>query len=572
MLSPLQLQPRDLGIRGQPPKSSSDPRTRLAEEDALAALIHMRSSQGNRPPTWLEPVTYQVAPGRGLSIRAMFDGRIHPSVVAIDTSIVLPALTSQQEVVKRNDRLYLVNVVAIVGATQDATLGQVSFLYKDRTNPAQPRLVPTQKENSKRYRAFWLLVLSPNVITPEIFKTNLPKEILAETETARLDGERHLPITSISPDGQQIGSLRIYARDPALVAADYPIVDEFIEVVEVCQVARRQNNTERGFTDGNGGEAPFDVQYTIIPVARPPLRDVGAALQDRMFEVFAGVPGVGTSYARTVQNLTAGLVPGNPGRAGEAAASPNGSPAIGNDARITFTNQAFVENRAAYSVIVQNDGSTSSPVLTVALSGNTPDGTIFSQRPEEHKIYGPNGVEQAALGRFINTGNSITWLGTQNTSIQAGQRAYVVPAVKYPAGSGFSVPFAEVEAVWVNGVPLDVANIRYGEASGPMADLTTYETPAANQTYFAVFGRERGALHYIYEKTVVTSDANGVIVIPTNVNGCFAFVEGFPAASGAINKPVVSCLLHASANPTCASAVSLHSLSRSGSIRPRLAE
>jgi hypothetical protein len=151
-------------------------------------------------------------------------------------------------------------------------------------------------------------------------------------------------------------------------------------------------------------------------------------------------------------------------------------------------------------------------------------------------------VEQAALGRFINSGNSLTWLGTQNTTIQAGQRAYVVPSIKYPAGSGFSVPFAEVEAVWVNGVPLDSGNIRYGEEDGARGDLTAYQAPAVGQNYFAVFGRERAALHYIYEKTVVTADASGAITIPTNAGGCFAFVEGFPAGGGAINKPVVTGL------------------------------
>jgi hypothetical protein len=538
MNSPLRIQPRDVGIKAIPPMNADDPRVRIAEEDSLASQIALRMSQNSRSPHWQTPIVYGVEAERKLSLQGRFFSAIHPEALSLNTTIVLPALSSTQEVTKRNDRVYLVNVCCVVGAEQDAMLGQVSFYYKDYSNPAQPQLRPTQKENSRRYRSLWLIAVTASDLTPQSFIDALPNEILEETETERLDGNKLISVADISESGQQVGGLRLYFRDEAMPIGNYQLVGKFVEVAEICQVVRTQNYVERGLTNGNGGEEPFSIDYSIVPIATPKGQDTEAMILDRLFDLFAGKPGRGSSYSRTVQNLISGLVAGNPGRAGESAASPNGSPAIGDSGRITFTNQRFQEFRGVQIVTVQNDGQSGSPVISIALPGNSPPGTVFSPRPDEHKIYNTQGVEQAALGRFLNTGNALTWIGTPNSSLQAGQQAYIVPAINYPAGSGFSIPFDFVETAWINGVPVSPANIRYGEVN----DIRAYTAPANNENFIVVVGRERAALHYIYQKITVVADASGVARVPNGAKGCFAFVEGVTNNNEPINKPIVTGL------------------------------
>jgi hypothetical protein len=445
--------------------------------------------------------------------------------------------------VRRQDHLYLIVFGAMVGQDHDPALGQIAFSYLDSTGGGVPVLTPTQKENAKRDRAYWLLVLSEEELSIDSFLAKVPLEPIPTNGSARLSGDRLLPITNLTAAGNLLNGLQIYASDPKLVVGAYPLLNrDFIEISEVCQVLRLQNYTERGYTWGRNGEEPLTADLNILPTAamvRPEITE--ADIQSRLLELFEGRPGKGASYSRTVQNLTAGLVAGNPGRAGESAASPNQSVCLPNGDRVTYTNQESLQTTAVQVLMAINDGN-GNAIVTAQLNTNAPAGSHFSEQATDHKIYAANGTEQSSLGQFINLGGtgSLIWIGTQNSSIAPGQECYFQPAIVYPAGSGFSIPFEQAEYVWLDGVPLDALNIRRGQDQ----DLDGYIAPQ-NGNYIAVLGQERSALHYIYKHTSVTSDASGVLRIPATERGCFAYVNGVLNRGDAsdphrIDRPIIT--------------------------------
>ncbi len=532
--SPLQRNPNDFGVHSVPPTRPKDPRVRLAEEDSLQAWMTAWMVHQVKKPEWLSPVSLSFGSDRRLNLSGTYHSSVHPADLEIATAITLPALESLDVVVKKADRLYLVVFGAVVGGEQDPLLSKISFKYLDKTDPLNPVLTPVEKENAKRDRAFWCLVLSPNALTAETFNQSLPQEPIGTGQTARLSGDRYLSILDTTDSGFLVSGLRVFAKDPLLTIATYPILSDFIDVVEIAQIPRIQKYTDRGYTWGFRGEEPLSSTYNLIPIATPRQPDQETRIRSRLYEIFSGTAGKGSGYGRTVQNLTAGLVAGNEGRAGESAASPNDSVCLANGDRISFTNQAFAQSFAVQILTVQNDGS-GNPVVTATLQANSPAGTYFSEKPTDHKIFKADGTEQSALGRFINTGNALTWIGSANASLRTGQQCYVMPEIRYAAGSGFEIPFRAVENVWVGGTPLDAANIRYGELN----DLEAYADPAAGQDYIVVMGRERAALHYILHKISISADSNGVAVVPGTSRGCFALIEGIV---GRIDAPVKSGL------------------------------
>lgn len=539
MTNALQRQDNDLGLHSVAPSSPTDARVRLAEEDSLASLMAAYAASLLRKVEWTTPVTLSVDANRILSFKGSCVSRVYPTPLHVDTTISLPPLESNTSLVRKEDRIYLVVIGAIVGQEHDPELGKINF---QRFDDVQNRtLVPVQKENAKRDRAYWLLVQSSVELAAEDFYSTLPQEPTSPQQPVRLTGDRYLRVSTLSDAGFTIGSgvtLRVYARDPRLVQADYPILKDFVEVLEVGRILRIQNHEDEGYTWGRNGEEPLSNRYNVIHVAGPQASDLESRILHRLTsELFAGIPGRGVAYTRTIRNLTAGVIGGNPGRAGISAAAPNGSVCLANNDRVTFTNQKFLQTVGVQVVTAANDGS-GNAVVTATMNGNAPDDTRFSEKPSDHKIYKADGTEHSAFGRFVNLGGtgSLVWLGTTNSSLRPGQECYVQPGLETPAGSGFSVPFRATERVWINGTPLAPQNVRAGESE----DLDAYESPSGSDSYIVVMCRARAALLYAYKKVTVLTDANGVAVIPATEKGAFAFIEG---VNGRLDSPVVTKLV-----------------------------
>ncbi len=531
MPNPLAKAANDLGVVDQAPANQTDARVPMAEQSALNTEISIGLfRRANTTLGWVQPPVLSVTAPRQINLNGVASLPGSPTALIIATSVVVPVLTSTASVVRQEQILSLVGVTAQVGAEHDPSLN-VTFQYRNPQNTTQ--ILPITKENAKRYRYLWLLVLSPDVLT----KTALLNALTLQ------DGDRRLAISDVSSAGFSSGALQLYTVDPNWVAnRTYTIHPDYIDITPVCKVRRLQNYLDRGYTWGANGEESLSAAYNLPLLAVPTgnALSLQAIAQQRLQSLFAGKPGLGSGLARTVQNLTSGSVAGNPGVPGEAAGALDGSVCLANDQRTSFTNQGTIQRHATQVVIAGNDG-TGRAVVAVSLNSNAPAGTRFSDSAADHKIYASNGLEQSGFGSFTSLGSNaaLTWIAASGSAaITPGSTVYVVPGVISPPGAGFSVPFTAVEKVWRNTAQIAPANVLLGGN-----DLSAYADPANGEEYIVVLGRERMALHYIYKKVVVASDSNGVIAIPSNERGSFAFVQGVsntlePQKGNRLDRPV----------------------------------
>lgn len=517
--------PHDLGIKPIPPRDRNDPRVPTAEEFSLQSEIIVALFKESGRSLWESLPTLTVAPPRTLSCSggiAHLKG--YPVKVELpNASMTLPTLTSSTAIVKETQYLYLFSFAAVVGKDQDAVLGQMEFSYRDIPTDS---IVTVQKENTRRYRAFWAFVLS---------RTPLDKDGLLDITPLNSDGNRYFTVSDKTPTGYSVGTYHVWSLDPNLAENQpYQVLPDSFDLLPLYEIKRYQNYSERGYTYGYNGEKPIEEDINISVSAPISQESLDSHVWRRVVrEVFAGIPGRGSSYGRTVQNLASGPVGGNPGFAGEAASSPNGSVAIANGQRISFTNQEVISRYAARTIQATNDGNGNA--LVIYTLNSPPSGTYFSENAANHQVFASDGTDITSLGRFQNLGGvgALNWIGGPNAAsyLLPGQTCLFCPGIKYPSGSGFSIPFSTTEKVWSNGVELSQANIRLA-----MDDLAAYEMPANSEQFIVILGRERGALYYIYRHVSLTTNTNGTLVIPSTATGKIAFIQG---VSGRIDKPIV---------------------------------
>ncbi len=527
-VNPFTVQNNDLGILTKAPENERDPRVPMAEEFSSWAInLAMMYKDSNHSYGWKELPRFTTQGNQGLVLSGKANVPIYRGdIVLNNATIVIPQLINVSNTILADERLILVAMACEVGATQDPVLGQVSFQYR---NPTNQQIVSIQKENSQRIRCFWGILRATESVLPDQFIQSL---------TLSEDQKRVLTIANTSSSGFAIGSYSFYALDPSWVSTkSYPVIPGSVQFLPIGNLIRRQNITERGYTWGFGGEEGFIVDYLIAPVTRQLQlnTDLDSKIYNRIQEIFSGTPGVGQTYLRTVQNLTAGSSAGVSGRPGESAGSPNGSVNLANSQRIGFTNQSIKSTLAIDVVTAGNDGL-GNAVCTFSLN-TSPSGTRFSDRSTDHKIFNAQGIEISSRGRFSNLGQSgsLIWTAEDNPDIIPGALVYFQPAINYPAGSGFNIPFTAVEKVWLNGFELPPEDLRIAHLN----DLDQYIEPTGSQKKIVVCGVERAAIHYIYSKTVITSNAQGVATIPTLEKGCFAFIQG---VDGRLDAPIVSGL------------------------------
>lgn len=517
----------DWGVIQVAPASETDPRVPMADEFALQTRIEAVNAWKSRlQQGWISVPSVQITPPRTLVLTNGLALVPSHSEYKLDVSgtLEIPALSSPGSVVKRDDFLSLVVVATEFNKDHDPTLGQVTFSYRKPQSGGGFAVETTQKENTRRMRSVWLLVLSPQPLVGTDFIAALPQNT---------SGDKVLGIANKTAQGFSIGDHKIYALDPTLTSGkSYIVYPDSAYALPLFQIRRLQNFLERGYVWGNGGEGNLSKDVHLSDISEPASENKNDELaHQRALQIFAGIPAKGFTYSRTVQNLLAGNVSGNPGRPGEAAASPNGSVCLANDQRIGFTNQQITQKLACLPTTAGSDGS-GNAIVTFPLNSNAPLGTRFSERREDHKVYATDGSDQTPFGTFQNLGatGALTWIADSNSVIKPGNICYFVPGVNFPSGSGFSIPFDRCEAGWANGVSMDSGNIL-----AATDDLSGYRAPTANQDFIAVFGKERASLHYIYKKISVVSNGVGTVTIPLSERGVFAFIEG---VGERVDKPV----------------------------------
>lgn len=530
MPNPLEKKINDIAIKPEAPKSPVSPRVPLAEEFALGFRVVSSLFQLSRPQGWQIQPNLQIV-GDKLKIQGQALLRTYPTEsLTIDTAISIPPLESTTTVVKRDDFLSLIGFIAEVGIAQDPSIG-VSFRYRE---PNTNNIINSPVlENSRRYRAFWILVLSNNQITAEDFLNYTSLES---------NGDRRLAIINKLEQGYLLApNLRAWAQDSNLTdGVAYTLLTDAIEVLPICIIKRVQNYQEDGYIQGYGGEGDI-AQDLVSSVATTSLRQNeldNEIIRRLIHEICRGIPGKGKVIKRVIVNLSAGQASGNPGKSGIAANSLNGSYCIGNDQRIGFTNQKITQNLGVTVVIASNDGSGRARLAT-GLNTNAPLGSIFSADKADHRIYSIDGIEQSALGNFSNLGGSgsLQWIAGENSTIRPGSQAFFVPAIIFPAGSGFSIPFLSCEnGYFSNGAAISPINIRPGISH----DIAAFELPQNGEPFIVITDSARAAIHYFYKLVTVVADANGVVSIPLKEKGCFAFIQNYP---GRIDAPVCKGLV-----------------------------
>lgn len=527
MPSPLDITPSDASLVFKEPASEEDPRVPTAPEMSMAHQISMLFSlQGREKEGWLKYPKITTANQRTLQIA---DGvaylRNHPLYkVPINTEITLPAIPGSG-LSRLEDHLSVVGLVVEVGATQDPVLGQFTFQYLAGQEPALT-IETITKENTRRLRTLWMVVRSASKLNA----SDLEAMLIVEPNG------KYLTVSNVTANGFSVGGLDLYAVDPYWALAKYRVLPAMTAIVPLCRVIRMRDFNDQGYTWGVSSESPMDGRFTIIPAATTVYGDLYESLRNAFSRLISGTPGPGKTYRRTVQNLVAGSVAGNPGREGVTAASPNGSTLLANDQRSLFVNESRVQTLYCQPVLAANDGS-GRPMVSISLATQVPLGTTFSQNKGDHKIWTTSGKEESDLGTWVNLGGSgtLTWIGDNNTSIKPNQTVIIQPGIRYPAGSGMNLPFDEVEMAWINSTLISPENILRGGTT----DIDAYQNPAKGELFMLVTAPERAGILYLYKKVQVTSDVSGIAIAPADDLGCFAFIAG---VAGRIDKPIVTGL------------------------------
>lgn len=516
--------PNDLAILWLGQQSDTDARVPTAEELAAGEVLlrdHTTRTRAALKPAGLLSRPTFTAGGRTVVMPPLSVwSPLHPRInTTVQRNVVLPAFDPGL-VINRYDYLYLLAFSAEVGAAIDSGIN-LQFQWRDEADALQT----ITKENTRRIRDYWAFVWSPEPLSES--------QLLSEIPT--VNGRKTITVSS-STSGAVLGTRRLYTLDPNLLdGASYPLSGAF-ELIDLLRVWRVQRVVQDGYWWGQAGEDGFVNNIHLQPTYRyvgEGWNNWASRARETLWRIMRGEPVADSpGLNRFVQNLVNGQVGANTSAPGVATISPNGSTALANEQRISFTNRALTQTTYAVAVTTTNSGGQA--VATINFAGNSPSGATFAT--SGHKIFNAAGLDISSEGSFTGGGGTgaLTWTESSSANIAPGDTAYLVPAISYPSGSGFPV-CGSIERVFLNSVPLSSANVRE-------TDLSTYQLPANNEDHIVVMARGNAGLRWIYKKFEVTSTAGGVIRIPTTARGLIAWVSGPSAPAGRQDLPVVTGL------------------------------
>ena len=315
------------------------------------------------------------------------------------------------------------------------------------------------------------------------------------------------------------------------IAGTSSIVAQAVELIGGANAAHKfQVKAEGFFADGTDVMGAIATNTTKIATSESKIQtlesktDFGKLEAQGVAQFFQEAQGdVSVTGLRTtsILNLFSATSP-YPGRLGAIAVSPKAGNTLANGQRIGFTNRKMTERRAATNQ--QAILSSGAIKLIYDLATDSPTGTEFSSSFALYKIYLANGQEVSNTGTFALSLNNtrLTWTATSgNSLVLQNTRVWTSLAINYPEGAGIAEVFATFDAAWVSNTAIANANIR-----STANDLKQYEAPANNENLIVFYNRATAGIEYIYRKLTLTSDANGIITIPTTIKGAIAFVEG----------------------------------------------
>jgi hypothetical protein len=536
-VSVVNIKSNDQEIIFFPPQTDTDARVPTAEELGASAHLQTRNlaktAQQVKPAGVLNRPVFGATPTRSITIPAdlKYYAPGHPSLEVLPSSatVQLPALGDNSSSISRYDQVYLVCFAAEVTEDIDPDI-RFQFRWRAQNNSLQTLL----KENTRRHRSFWAIAISQTTITPGSFVANLP---------ALADGSPSITVNSANA-GVSIGAYQLYAKDPNLVnTKTYRVVLDSVVLIPLLRVWRVQNFLQSGFRWGLSGEAEFSADYHLQPnyqYVGPGFADIGARALDTLWRVFQGKPLPNSPTAdRAVWNFVNGQVGGNPSAPGVATPSPNGSTALANTQRITFTNQAIVQKIYCKPVIATAIGPNSR--LVVDFIENSPEGAQFSNLASDHKVFNASGQDVTSQGTFTGLGDTgaLIWEGA-TAAVAVGATAYVVPGIFYPSGSGFP-QHGTLEQVYLNGLALNPANIYQNIYQGG-PDIQSFVIPAGGEEHLIIYNPQRAAIEKIYKKLSIISDGAGVVRLPSTARGLIAFISGANAPILRQDKAVITSL------------------------------
>ena len=535
------IKPNDLEIYWVEPGADggdpeADERVPTAQELRASSRLHQQNLKKSiavgRPPGVRNRPIFAAASNKGIVLPAglLPHAPGHPSLGAIasNTTILLPPLSDTVTQISRYDYVYLLCFGGLVTADIDPDIN-LAFEWANNSGAIQT----LTQENTRRIRSFWAVIVSQGEVSATTVHNALPAR----------NGQKYITGNLATAGAALSGTLQIYALDPNLIdTKEYFVLPDSIDLIDLCRVWRVQNFTQTGYTWNRTGEGDFEVDYHLQPTYRyvgEGWDDWGARSRDTLNRLMRGLPlRRSPTYDRVVTNLINGQIATNLSYPGIPTASPNGSTAIANGQRISFTNQAFVQK--TYGLPVPTIDSGGAAQASVPFQVSSPAGSVFSQNAADHRVFAADGRDVTSDGTLTGLGGNgaLTWTSNSATSVAPGDVVYIQPGIAYPAGSGFAYT-GEIERVFydVGGgsqLQINPANVR--EAA--VGDLDAYAAPASSDQFFVVVGKERAALHYILKKMALTTNSDGVLTAPAGA-GCIAFING---VAGRIDAPVYAGL------------------------------
>lgn len=531
------IKSNDLSVVHVPPQTDTDARVPTAEEMAAGAHLHTgnlrrASAQIQGAGVRNRPV-FGVAPSLGVVIPSglQYYAPGHPSLDSIptDTTIQLPALADAITSISRYDQVYLVCFAAEVTEDIDVDI-RFQFKWRNQANALQT----LNKENTRRYRSFWAIAVSQTVITAGAFVSNLP---------TLPDGSPSITVNQANA-GVAVGGYRLYAKDPNLVnTKTYKVIADTVVLLPLLRVWRVQNFPQQGFLWGLNGEQDFLQNFHLQPNYRwigPGHQDIQSRAHETLWRILQGLPILNAPTSdRAVWNFVNGQVGGNPTAPGLATPSLNGSTALANTQRITFSNQRIVQRIYCKPSIGVASGPNTR--LVVDFIESSPEGALFSPNAADHKVFNAAGQDVTNAGTFTGLGDTgaLIWEGP-TSSVAVGATAYVVPGIVYPSGSGFP-QHGTLERVYLNGVALNNANIVQPN------DITVFTAPAGSDQHIVIYNPRRAAIEKIYRRITIVADGSGIVRLPNTARGLIAFISGANAPVLRQDRAVITGL---SANQT----------------------
>jgi hypothetical protein len=525
MTDPLQRTMNDLGVLPQTPDGAEKISVVLAEEQRLqteSSAYYTYISRGE--PAWVKPPevirrsntnTFDV---RGQAYLPIFPA----NNLQIDFPVNIPLLKGNpNSSIDREDFLYLIGIGVEVGAEQDPVLGELSFQYRERNETTQEiEIKQMTGENSRRLRSYVFAILTPEPLTKKDVNA-----IFDVPTTTDYPAHHRITITKLGVDGFPLGLYHVWPMDINWKQGkSYIIYPEYTDPLPICKIRRTLNSNSGGIIDTGVDIVDLILQGSLTK------DDLDVVVWKKLIDIFTGFD---QAYRKAVLNLGLGSFSINPAMPGEAAIATNDSNMVANGQRMIFFDQEIADTFSAFKVRAENSEG-DRPLVSLTLRPNLPFGTQFSEGG--HKIFDLKGQNQTNLGRFTRLqGSVIAWVGSEGSTIKPGNECYLQPSIVYPGGSGFKIPFRSCEKIFIRSQELPKVNIREGGQN----DIQQYESPAGNIPFIVITARERSGVLYIYQEVILTSSSEGILAVPPESNGVFAFIEG---VSGRINSPVVTGL------------------------------